>query len=525
VTPKWKPLLAVAGKGSKRLRQIVEIGDSLGLFSLVPCWMMNPNTASRLFPLKESYFDVVVFDEASQCPVEQAVPAIYRSKRIVVAGDEKQLPPTSFFHSILDWEELEADREERFGQAEHLDNDEAIDRAMTDLGKELAEGVEDLLEASKPLLPRKMLKIHYRSKWPELIEFSNQAFYGGELQAPPAARERDAEINRPIILRHLIDGIYLDKKNIREAEEVVKILDEIFQRPGTLPTIGVVTFNQPQAELIEERLEAHADQFRDFRVVYDQQRQRMDDEQDVGLFVKNLENVQGDERDLMIFSTTFGRKPDGRFYKYFGPINFQGGERRLNVAITRSRSQKIIVTSMPINDISPRAFHDSLNPGEQYSGRDYLQLYIKYAQAVSEGWEEEAQAMLNQAKKLGEHGNGNGGEGEPENEFEMEVKEAIGKKLQEREDLQHLRLDAQVGCKGFRLDLAVRRENSSGYLLGIECDGKTYHGSKTARFRDIWRQEILEGYGWKIHRIWSPNWWLFPGAEVDKVIEKLRRIM
>jgi primosomal replication protein N'' len=524
VPAQWGPLLAIAGRGSKRLREVVEVGAPLGLFSLVPCWMMNPNTASLLFPLKEGYFDVVVFDEASQCPIEQAIPAIYRSKRIVVAGDEKQLPPTSFFHSVLDWEELESEKEEKFLQAENLDNDTAIENAMRNLGKELAEGVEDLLEASKPLLPRKMLKIHYRSKWPELIEFSNHAFYRGELQAPPAAAERDGDLNAPIKLMYLRDATYFDKTNAREAEEVVKTLADFFQQ-SRIPTIGIVTFNQPQSVLIEEKLDEYADQCDEFRVIYEEQRQRKDGEEDVGLFVKNLENVQGDERDVMIFSTTFGRKPDGRFHRYFGPINFQGGERRLNVAITRSRSQKIIITSLPLNDISPRAFHDSLNPGEQYSGRDYLQLYIRYAQAVSDGNANEAKAILDRARKLQEFEGETSEKGEPESEFEMQVKDYIERRFQQQEDLRHFTLDSQVGCKGFRIDLAVRKTDSSGYLLGIECDGKTYHYSKTARFRDVWRQDILESYGWRIHRIWSPNWWLNPGGEIDRLVAKLRSII
>ena len=492
VPSKWGPLSAIAGKGSKRLREIVELGDPLGLFTLVPCWMMNPNTASRLFPRKENYFDLVIFDEASQCPIEQAIPAIYRSKRIVVAGDEKQLPPTSFFHSVLDWEELEAEKEEKFEQAESLSDDTAIENAMRNLGRELAEGVEDLLEASKPLLPRKMLKIHYRSRWPELIEFSNHAFYGGELQAPPAAWEKNGDSDKPIKLIHLPDATYSEKTNVAEAETVVKIIGEILQQQGIPPTIGVVTFNQPQSELIEEKLDEYADRSTQFRVIYEQQRQRRDGEEDVGLFVKNLENVQGDERDVMIFSTTFGRKADGRFHRYFGPINFQGGERRLNVAITRSRNQKIIVTSLPLNEISPRAFHDSLNPGEQYSGRDYLQLYIRYAQAVSDGNANEAKAILDRARKLQEFEGASADDGEPESEFEVQVRDYIERRFRQEEDLKNLVVESQVGSKGFRIDLAVRRATSPGFLLGIECDGKTYHYSKTARFRDVWRQDILE---------------------------------
>jgi len=298
-----------------------------------------------------------------------------------------------------------------------------------------------------------MLKIHYRSKWPELIEFSNHAFYGGELQAPPAAWGMNGDSDRPIKLIFLPEATYAEKTNVAEAETVVKIVSEILQQSGTLPTIGVVTFNQPQSELIEEKLDEYADSCNEFRIIYEQQRQRRDGEEDVGLFVKNLENVQGDEREVMIFSTTFGRKADGRFHRYFGPINFQGGERRLNVAITRSRVQKIIVTSLPLNDISPRAFHDALNPGEQYSGRDYLQLYIRYAQAVSDGNVNEAVAILDRARRLQEFEASSEGSGEPESEFEMQVRDHIERRFQQEEDFRQLIVESQVGCKGFRIDL------------------------------------------------------------------------
>lgn len=523
-TAHWGPLLAVAGKGSKRLRQIVELGKPLGLFDLVPCWMMNPNTASRLFPLEESYFDMVIFDEASQCPIEQAIPAIYRSKRIVVAGDEKQLPPTSFFHSSLDWEETEAEMEEAFGSAEELSSDELMEKRMKELGKEFAEGVEDLLRASTNLLPRSPLEIHYRSRWPELIEFSNHAFYQGRLQAPPATRVDASAVGPPIVFRHLASAIYDKKTNRHEAREIIKILEEIFKRPGTLPSIGIVTFNQPQCDLIEKLLDEHADQNEDFGAKYYQARQMKSGDQDVGLFVKNLETVQGDEREVMIFSTTFGRKKDGTFHRYFGPINFDGGERRLNVAITRSQAKKIIVSSMPVHEISARALTDNLDPGEAYSGRDYLQLYILYAQAVSEGKSDQARAMLAQAGKIGQVEGLATGTGVPETEFEAEVKESLERRFIEN-GWDNLVVDSQIGSVGFRIDLAVRRNDSSGYLLGIECDGKTYHSSPSARFRDIWRQDILERYGWQIHRIWSQNWWTQPDYEINKVIRRLKQML
>ena len=518
----WGPVLALGGRGGRRLRQIIEIGRPMGLFDLIPCWIMDPNSASRLFPLEPKLFDVVIFDEASQCPLEQAIPAIYRGRSIVVAGDEKQLSPTSFLQSAFDMDTLAISQRNRLIKAEKLPDEEAFDKEMQTWGTELAREVEDLLTASTDILPGKFLDIHYRSRFSELIEFSNNAFYGGRLQAPTNVLHCEGQITKPIIL-YQVNGQYEKQCNGQEALKIVAILEEIFQWDADPPTIGVVTFSQPQAELIELLLDRQAEISPDFGSRLDWQRQRKKGEQDEGLFVKNLENVQGDERDIIIFSTTFGNGPDGVFRRYFGPLNtMQDGPRRLNVAISRARLQKIVVTSLPIDQISPTQNIDPA-PGAVYGGKEFLHLYMKYVRAVDKSRSEEQHQILKLARELGKGPGGDGETNSPESAFEDDVRDRLSRRFQET-GLQHLDVESHVGCDGFRIDLAVRDLDSGRYILGIECDGRSYHSSASARFRDIWRLDILEKFRWKIHRVWSQNWWRDPAGEIDEIVDKVKSL-
>jgi primosomal replication protein N'' len=514
----WEPVLALGGRGSKKLRQIIEMGRPLGLFDMIPCWIMDPTIASRLFPLEPKLFDVVVFDEASQCPLEQAIPAIYRGRSIVVAGDEKQLPPTSFLRSAFDMDTTEISHRNRLIKAENLPDEELFDKEMENWGAELAREVEDLLTASTDILPGKFLDIHYRSRFSELIEFSNNAFYEGRLQAPTNALLCEGQITKPIVL-YQVNGQYEKQRNEQEALKIVAILEDIFQWDADPPTIGVVTFSQPQAELIDFLLDRQSETSPDFRSRLDWQRQRKKEHQDEGLFVKNLENVQGDERDIIILSTTFGNGPDGVFRRHFGPLN---SPRRLNVAISRARLQKIVVTSLPIDQISPAQNIDPV-PGVVYGGKEFLHLYMKYVRAVDRPKSENQRQILKLARELGKGSGGDGGTSSPESAFEEDVRDRLSRRFQET-GLQHLAVESQVACSAFRIDLAVRDLESGRYILGIECDGQTYHSSASARFRDIWRQDILEEFRWKMHRLWSQNWWTDPAREIDKIVDKVKSL-
>ena len=518
----WGPILALSGRSSKRLREIIEMGRPMGLFDLIPCWITDPNSASRLFPLEPKLFDVVIFDEASQCPVEQAIPAIYRGSSIVVAGDEKQLPPTSFLQSAFDMDTMEISHRNRMIKAEKLPDEEAFDKEMQTWSEELAREVEDLLTASTDILPDKFLDIHYRSRFPELIKFSNNAFYGGRLQAPTNVLTCEGQITKPIVL-YQTKGQYEKQCNGQEALKIVAVLEELFQWDADPPTIGVVTFSQPQAELIDLLLDRQAEISPDFGARLDWQRQRKKGEQDEGLFVKNLENVQGDERDIIILSTTFGNGPDGVFRRYFGPLNtMQDGPRRLNVAISRARLQEIVVTSLPIDQISPSQSIDSV-PGVVHGGKEFLHLYMKYVRAVDLSSSEEQRQILKLARELGKGPDGDEGMDAPESAFEDDVRGRLSRRFQ-KTGLQHLAVESQVGCSGFRIDLAVRDPESGRYILGIECDGRSYHSNASARFIDIWKQDILEKFRWKIYRVWSQNWWKDPAREIDEIVNKVKSL-
>jgi very-short-patch-repair endonuclease len=373
--------------------------------------------------------------------------------------------------------------------------------------------VEDLLQAAiDSFPPGRYLKVHYRSEHPALIDFSNNAFYDGQLEAPPS-RGGFASKRRPI-LYHDVKGTYVERTNEAEASRVVALLKSFWMAEGSAPTIGVVTFNQPQQELIQDLIQRECEKDPAFQARYQQEQNRHESNQDVGFFVKNLENVQGDERDVMIFSTTFGRNGQDRFYRRFGPVGSIGGERRLNVAVTRAKSQIFIIGSMPIPEVATALASDNgmatgLRPA------DYLQLYLAYAQAISGNKEEAATQILAKLRRAAKPVQA---DGEIESPLEAEVREEVEKL--------GYRVVSQVGDSGFRIDLAVLHpEPGQGYILGVECDGAAYHSGRSARTRDVWRQQILEDRGWVIHRVWSTSWWNQKPAEIDKLQRALDKAL
>jgi superfamily I DNA and/or RNA helicase len=297
----WDDVVMLQGPRSRKLREVVERGNPLGLFHLRPIWMVNPEMVSRLFPLQAGLFDLVIFDEASQLPVECALPALFRARRVVVSGDEKQMPPSRFFGS-----QLVADEEET--NDEWLDADDAgltdaeRERLEQAAGRREVKDCSDLLTLTQNLLPTATLEIHYRSKYRQLIDFSNTAFYSGRLNIP--ARHPISEVLRAQPLEvDRVNGCYMDQTNESEAERVVSRLQALWRNTPTerRPSVGVVTFNLKQADLIQDKLESLAEEDSDFRVAWEFERARMQHGEDMGFFVKNLENVQGDERDWIIF--------------------------------------------------------------------------------------------------------------------------------------------------------------------------------------------------------------------------------
>jgi primosomal replication protein N'' len=350
-----------------------------------------------------------------------------------------------------------------------------------------------LLQLAKTVLPRAMLKMHYRSEFRELIEFSNNAFYRGELNVPVRHPETESSQHRPIDLIE-VNGLYENRTNRAEAERVVNYVGALWSKHGTsAPSVGVVTFNRDQADLIEEVLEERAERDPRFRAAYTREMQRVEDGEDVGFFVKNVENVQGDERDIIVFSTTFGRNPQGAFRRYFGVLGQSGGERRLNVAVTRARRKIAILTSMPIAEIAD--FLASGAPPRQ--PRDYLQAYLAYARALSSGHYDASRAILRQVRS---------GEAEASNPT-SELHDGFANSVAAYIASLGLEPVSVNDGSAFGVDFALLHPRTGLYGLGIECEAPCHHDLRTARAREIWRRSVMHKSIPAVHRLTARAWY------------------
>lgn len=456
------------------------------LLRLVPCWLCTPEAVSAIFPHQQGLFDLVIFDEASQLPVENAVPSILRAQKIVVAGDEKQLPPSNFFQRTADDEELEDEEK----SAEYKNDSDKT--------------AQSLLEWGKSKFTDQWLAWHYRSKHQALINFSNYAFYGRRMQIAPNSTfgtEKPLEFIQ-------VNGTWIGQQNLVEAERTVDIvIDLLRNRPEK--TLGIITFNAKQTELINDIFDRRSAESPEVQLLLEEAKQRKNGEEDVGLFVKNIENVQGDERDIIVFSVAYAKNEEGKMPSSFGPLQREAGPNRLNVAITRAKEKAYLVCSF-----DPAEWHRA----ETYkSGVRLLKRYLEYGKAISEGNDQLVETILKGI--LDTHTvQAEDDQGVYESIFEEEVGEALKRRGYE--------IKKQVGFSGYRIDLAVLHpSNPDIYLLGIECDGATYHSSKVARERDLYRQRFLESQGWTIHRIWSRNWWASPEKELDRLVQKIEQMV
>lgn len=460
------------------LRRLVNEFSDKGLVDVLPVWLASPEMVSSIFPLVEGLFDIVIFDEASQLTVESGIPAVYRGKQIVVAGDEKQLPPSNLF------------------QARYADEDEEESEYETD------ESVS-LLNLAKRRFPEKILQWHYRSKYEELINFSNHAFYNGYVQIAPNVVPFK---NPPAIIWKKIDeGRWINQSNEIEAIKVVSELKTVLsQNPEK--TVGIITFNAKQQSKVQDIIDNVVSEDAEFAVMYNELMARNLDER---LFVKNIENVQGDERDIIIFSIGYARNEEGKVYNRFGTLNQKGGENRLNVAVTRAKEEIIVVSSIEPEDLNVA------NASER--GPKLLKSFLKYARAVSNQNMEEIDAVIHEINEsVNTHVT------QQSLHFDSPFEEQVYESLR---DLGYS-ITTQVGMSGYRIDMAIVHPNdSSRYILGIECDGAMYHSSPSARERDVYRQRYLESRGWKIERIWSRNWWRNPIGEVERIDQCVKELV
>lgn len=505
----WEDITRLRGVRAKRLREFVDRGADLGLMRLRPVWLVNPDVASRLLPLRKALFDTVIYDEASQMPIEYALPTLFRSRTMVVSGDEKQMPPTTFFAS-----RVESDEAEVFEGDDAIDDGDETERdAVTETwNRREIKDCPDLLQLAKTVLPPTTLQIHYRSSYRELIQFSNAAFYGNRLSVPARHPAHEIRRQRPIeVVR--ADGIYVDQTNQTEAVRVADVLGEIWANAGSSrpPTIGVVTFNRKQADLIEDVLESRAESDHAFRAALTRERDRIEGGEDMGFFVKNVEGVQGDERDIIVFSSTFGRNPAGTFRRSFGVLGQAGGERRLNVAVTRAREKVMLVTSMPTSMIS-----DFLSTRRQASSpRDYLQAYFEYARLISDGDLVAAGSLLDRLtpeQRRGASGSEDGRDG---------LNAAVAA------EIRALGWEpASVSDDGaFGLDFAIENPRTGLYGIGIECDAPRHRLLERARAREMWRPAILRRSIPVIHRVSSHRWYHEPELERVKLRQAVMAAM
>lgn len=486
----WEAITRLTGRRALRLREFIEQALPIGLMNVRPVWLMTPDIASQILPLKAGLFDVVIYDEASQMPIEYALPTLYRAKNVIVSGDEKQMPPTSFFSTQMQQDEDESPdlklSYEEMSDKEQLEQTNDWDR------REIT-NCPDLLQLARSVLPSTTLAIHYRSNYRELINFSNRAFYANQLNVPVRHSKEVLASIKPIELIHIEDGIYQEQSNVFEARRVLAEVEKLWRvDEPQRPTIGVVTFNKKQAELIQSLFTEKMILDDAFRAVYTEQLNRNDNGEDISFFIKNVENVQGDERDIILFSTTFGRNESGVFRRNFGVLGQQGGERRLNVAVTRAKNRMIIITSMPINDIS-----DMLDTQRApLLPRDYLQFYLEYARTLTESQWQQNEALLARIPLVSQSIASNS------NNRRDGFLDDVARFL----DSLDIAYDEIVGSDLFSLAFAIKDPLTNLYQIGIECDPPYNPLLENARAREIWRLNVLKRSIPHIYRISSATW-------------------
>lgn len=445
------------------------------LLELFPICLMTPGSVSATLKNDKNLFDVVIFDEASQMFVEHAVPSINRSKKIIVAGDSKQLKPSSIFSQRF----IEGD--ELFDEDYSFDVIAALDE-------------ESLLDYCKHKYKSIDLRYHYRSDHKELIEFSSRAFYDFKLVFSSNIVNKE---EKPIEVID-VDGKWLYNSNREEAIEVVRLVKEILQTRKHNETIGVITFNSKQMDLIQDLLDDESQ--KDKLITAELSRIHPETHADESLFVKNIENVQGDERDIIIFSVAYGINRKGKFNNIFGSLSQPGGENRLNVAITRAKKKVYIVKSIDSS---------VLNVNEENKGNYFFKKYLQYTERINRN--EDVKAFLDGLSEIDSSTELSDGFDTP---FEEEVYTYLKQNLSEQFEVRN-----QIKVGSFNIDIAVYDLINKQYILGIECDNASYHGSKDAVERDIYRQTFLESRGWNVHKLWGTTWWNNRKKETKKIID------
>ena len=440
------------------IRQLIDRAGN-AIQAIKPIFMMSPLSVATFLPPSSVDFDWVVFDEASQVKPVDAFGAIIRGRQTVVVGDNRQLPPTRFFDKHI-----------------------AADDDDEDVEENLAGDMESILGLfSAQNAPECMLRWHYRSRHESLITVSNVEFYDNKLQLFPSPDAAKEEVG--LVYHYLPDTAYDRGGSGRNKEEARTVAEKVMEHARRRPdlTLGVATFSTAQMEAVQDELEILRREDPSYEQTF------FSAHPEEPFFVKNLENVQGDERDVIFIGIGYGPDANGHLTMNFGPLNQDGGERRLNVLITRARRRCEVFTNLNGDDIDLSRTNAR--------GVAALKRYLKYAET----------GKLDIPKPTNR---------EADSPFEIEVANAL-RRL-------GYQVEHQIGSAGYFIDLGVKDSERPGrYLLGIECDGATYHSAQSARDRDRLRQQVLEGLGWRIHRIWSTDWFRNPDREVGRVAEAI----
>jgi predicted DNA-binding WGR domain protein len=484
----------------RSIRDLVAQDTGVVIQDLKPVWLMSPLSVSDTLPLDAAHFDVVIFDEASQVTLEEAVPSIFRAPKTIVVGDQMQLPPTNFF------------------SARHAEADDPLLVEDEATGEKLEYDLESnsFLAHAARALPSTMLGWHYRSRSESLISYSNAAFYHGELltvpeksiPAPGCTEVNVADVDegdansdtlreRPISFHFMKQGVYRNRRNATEADYIAHLVRGLLLRENP-PSIGVIAFSEAQQGEIEAALNRLGQEDALFLERLEMNLEREENGQFMGLLVKNLENIQGDERDVIILSVCYGPDANGKMLMNFGPINQSGGEKRLNVAFSRAKEHMVVVSSIHYSQIT----------NDYNDGARCLKNYLRYAQAISVGNLEAAGRTLRESLARSETSATEAASAK--NVVVMQLADA----LRQRGYI----VDMDVGQSSFRCNLAVRRPADQSYRAAILCDTEAYYAQKDDLERDVMRPLLLESFGWRVKHVLAKDWYGNQAAVLESVI-------
>ena len=486
----------------KSIRELSEKESGVVLKDIKPVWLMSPYSVSDSLPLDYDHFDVVIFDEASQITLEEGVPALYRSRQAIIVGDEKQMPPTDFFSTGT------------------KDNDpDDLDKPEEETGDEwLSDDADSLLAQGARKLESTLLSWHYRSHYETLISYSNHAFYEGHLLTIPdktihhrektpirvtrpeeAVQHADSLTDRSISYHFLTESVYEKRSNAAEAGYIARLVKELLDR-RTRESIGIVAFSQEQQRCIEEALNDLAVADTKFAQQLEEAYNRVENDQFTGLIVKNLENIQGDERDIIIMSVCYGFDSRRRMLMNFGPVNKRGGEKRLNVLFSRARRHMAVVSSIRYEHIT----------NEYNEGANYLRRFLQYAELISVGEMAAARTILDSLASRQAEGS------VPVNPT------IIRREIRERLLAQGYEVAEQVGQSDFKCSLAVKRHpDDEQYALAILIDDEQHYRNGNLIEQYYQRPAILKNFGWNVLPVYAKDWLRQPQKVMEEVMKAL----